>query len=178
MSYQIVFRLIGIAVVSLFPMCAPAELKTVADDRSQVAQTVSALFNALEAGNDAQFSSLIIADCYIFDGGTRFSGHALLEVLKAQHAAGNSYKWNVSEPDVHVIGDTAWVAYVNKGSITNSSGTKDQEWLESAFLEKQGARWKIAFMHSTRVPKPIQNANDGQEYRQHSGARTAAAIEE
>jgi hypothetical protein len=44
----------------------------------------------------------------------------------------------------------------HKGSITDSSGTVDQQWLESAFLQKQGGAWKIVFMHSTRVPKPVQ----------------------
>ena len=57
--------------------------------------------------------------------------------IKAQHAAGKRYEWNVTEPDVHVSGDTAWIAYVNKGSITDASGTTKQNWLESAFLEKQ-----------------------------------------
>jgi hypothetical protein len=43
----------------------------------------------------------------------------------------------VTEPDVHISGNTAWIAYVNKGSITDRSGTIDQKWLESAFLEKR-----------------------------------------
>jgi ketosteroid isomerase-like protein len=160
---DLTFRFIGIALLSLFPMWATAQAKTVADDRSEVVETVGALFNALEASNDAQFTSLLTPGFYIFDGGNRFSGQGVLAFLKAQRAAGKSFKWNVSEPDVHVIGDTAWVAYVNKGSITDSSGTKDQQWLESAFLQKEGASWKIAFMHSTRVPKPNQNANTNQE---------------
>jgi hypothetical protein len=63
-----------------------------------------------------------------------------------------SYAWNVTEPDIHVSGNTAWIAYVNKGSITDSSGTTTQNWLESAFLQKNACIWKIVFMHSTRVP--------------------------
>lgn len=163
MSFRIVLRFIGVAVVSLFPMWGTAQLKNVADDRPEVVQTVQALFNALKAGNDAQFTSLLSPDFYIFDGGKRFNAQGILLLLKGQRAAGTSHNWNVTEPDVHVIGNTAWVAYVNKGSITDSSGTKGQEWLESAFLENQGAGWKIAFMHSTRVPKPVQNAKDNKE---------------
>ena len=45
-----------------------------------------------------------------------------------------------------------WIAYINKGSITDASGTISQKWLESAFLQKQAGNWKIVFMHSTRVP--------------------------
>ncbi len=160
MSFQIVFRFTVIAVLSLMAVWADAQLKTGSDDRSEVVQTVQALFNALEASNDAQFTSLLTPDFYIFDAGKRFSGQGVLSLFKAMRGAGKSYNWNVSEADVHVIGNAAWVAYVNKGSITDPSGTRDQQWLESAFLEKQGAGWKIAFMQSTRVPMPIQNAND------------------
>ncbi|HTF71962.1 MAG TPA: hypothetical protein VK638_55775 [Edaphobacter sp.] len=79
-----------------------------------------------------------------------------MTLIKAQHAAGKRYEWNVTEPDVHISGKTAWIAYVNKGSINDASGTVNQNWLESAFLEKQAGLWKIVFMHSTRVPMTTQ----------------------
>jgi hypothetical protein len=75
-----------------------------------------------------------------------------------RNLAGERYEWNVAEPDVHISGKTAWVAYVNKGSITDATGTVNQNWLESAFLQKQGGLWKIVFMHSTRVPIATQES--------------------
>jgi ketosteroid isomerase-like protein len=77
-----------------------------------------------------------------------------MNLIKALHAKGMRFEWNVTEPDVHISGKMAWIAYVNKGSITNASGTVSQNWLESAFLQKQAGSWKIVFMHSTRVPVP------------------------
>jgi hypothetical protein len=57
---------------------------------------------------------------------------AYLSTVKPVHHrvnnGGNDYtkikrhEWNVTEPDVHIIGDTARIAYVHKGSITDSSG--------------------------------------------------------
>ena len=76
----------------------------------------------------------------MFDGGVRFNGDTIMSLIKAQHAAGKHY--------------------VNKGSITDSSGTTQLKWLESAFLEKQAGNWKIVFIHSTRVP-PTQAENHG-----------------
>jgi ketosteroid isomerase-like protein len=58
----------------------------------------------------------------------------------------------VTEPDVHISGDIAWIAYINQGCITDASDSVNQQWLESAFFEKQAGSWKIVFMHSTRVP--------------------------
>ena len=125
-------------------------------EQRQIVEIISTIFNALLTRDVAKFDSVIAPDFYIFEGGSRFSRKALMDLVKAQHAAGKRYEWNVTEPDVHISGDTAWIAYVNKGSITDSSGTINQQWLESAFLQKQGAIWKVVFMHSTRVPNPPQ----------------------
>ena len=59
---------------------------------------------------------------------------------------------NVTEPDVHISGNTAWIVYLNKGSITDACSTTNQKWLESGFPQKRACIWKIVFMHSTRVP--------------------------
>ena len=151
------FSAVGVALV-LLPNVLPG--KAVQDDPSadqrKVVDAVSTMFAAARTEDVAKFDSAIAPDFYMFDGGSRFTGEALMELLKKQHAAGKRYEWNVTEPDVHISGDTAWIAYVNKGSITDGSGTINQQWLESAFLQKQGAIWKIVFMHSTRVPNPPQ----------------------
>jgi ketosteroid isomerase-like protein len=123
-------------------------------EEQQVVDAVSTVFAAAYADDTAKFDSVIAAGFYIFDGGVRFNGDSVMTFIKAQHAAGKHYEWNVTEPDVHISGDTAWIAYVNKGSITDASGTTKQNWLESAFLEKQAGNWKIVFMHSTRVAAP------------------------
>jgi ketosteroid isomerase-like protein len=123
-------------------------------EEQQIIDTVSTIFTAARVDDTAKFDSVIAADFYIFDGGARFNGDTIMAFINAQHAAGKRYEWNVTDPDVHVSGDTAWIAYVNKGSITDASGTTKQNWLESAFLEKQAGNWKIVFMHSTRVAPP------------------------
>jgi hypothetical protein len=135
---------------------ARAQQMSLTSHQKQVVDTVSAIFVAARADDVAKFDSVIASDFYIFDGGARFNGDSIMALIRAQHAAGKRYEWNVTEPDVHILGNTAWIAYVNKGSITDASGTVDQNWLESAFLEKQAGTWKIVFMHSTRVPVATQ----------------------
>jgi ketosteroid isomerase-like protein len=135
---------------------ASAQQKSLTSDQKQVVDTVSTIFTAARADDVAKFDSVIAPGFYIFDVGARFNGDTIMALIKAQHAAGKRYEWNVTEPDVHISGNTAWIAYVNKGSITDASGTVNQNWLESAFLEKQAGTWKIVFMHSTRVPPPTQ----------------------
>jgi ketosteroid isomerase-like protein len=154
------FSTAGVALV-LLPNVLP--WKAVQDDLSadqkKVVDAVSTMFAAARTEDVAKFDSAIAPGFYIFDGGSRFTGEALVELLKKQQAAGKRYEWNITEPDVHISGDTAWIAYVNQGSISDGSGTTIQQWLESAFLQKQGRIWKIVFMHSTRVPTLSQETH-------------------
>jgi len=153
MSLQRCIVLVNIAFAALFSAnvsTASAQQKFLTADQTQIVNTVM-IFAAARTDDVAKFDSVIAPDFYIYDGGVRFNGDTVMAMIKAQHAAGKRYEWNVTEPDVHISGNTAWIAYVNQGSITDASGTVSQKWLESAFLQKQGGIWKIVFMHSTRV---------------------------
>jgi Domain of unknown function (DUF4440) len=158
MSSQLPIRLVVTFALIFSPnvFTARAQQNRLTSDQKQVVDTVSTIFTAARADDVAKFDSVIASDFYIFDGGARFNGDSIMALIKAQHAAGKRYEWNVTEPDVHISGNTAWIAYVNKGSISDASGSVNQNWLESAFLEKQLGTWKIVFMHSTRVPVATQ----------------------
>jgi hypothetical protein len=143
------------------PVTVRAQQRLVTANQAQIVDAVSTIFTAALTDDVAKFDSVIASDFYIYDGGVRFNGDAIMALIKAQHAAGKRFEWNVTEPDVHISGKTAWIAYVNKGSITDASGTVNQNWLESAFLQKQAGIWKIVFMHSTRVPMATQESHGG-----------------
>jgi len=108
------------------------------------------------ATNDdlALFKTVASPDFYSFDAGKRFTGDELMKLIADLHAAGRIYVWEVTEPEVHIDGNTAWITYVNKGSITDTTGIQKRSWLESAVLGKQNGSWRIRFFHSTRVPPP------------------------
>ncbi len=135
---------------------ARARQKSLTSAQKRVVDTVNTIFSAASTEDIAKLDSVIAPDFYIFANGMRFNGDALMAAIKALHAAGKRNDEHVTEPDIHITGNTAWIAYVNKGSITDASGTVNQNWLESAFLEKQAGIWKILFMHSTRVPIATQ----------------------
>ena len=120
-------------------------------EEQQIVDTVSTVFAALSSEDTAKYDSVTSQDFYVFEGGARFNRDAIMGVIKAQHTAGRHFEWNVTDPDIHVDGNSGWITYTNKGSITDSSGTVKQNWLESAFLQRQADHWKVVFMHSTRV---------------------------
>jgi proline iminopeptidase len=120
-------------------------------DRTQVVEAVRTMYAALTTDNLNLFHSVASKDFYAYDGGKRFDGDALMNAIKALHAAGRTYVWTVNEPEVHISCGTAWITYVNKGSMRDASGVTPLKWLESAVLRQDSGRWRIHFFHSTRV---------------------------
>jgi ketosteroid isomerase-like protein len=160
LKLRITLATIGLVLMpSLYVSSARAQQKALTGDQSQIVDRVNAMFNALKTDDAAKLNSILAPDFYMFDGGHRFNGEGILAQITTLQDSGKRFEWSVTEPDVHVSGNTAWIAYVNQGSITDASGSVNQEWLESAFLEKQAGLWKIRFVHSTRVPKPKEPGN-------------------
>ena len=155
---RITLLTIGLALMSsVHVSTASAQQKVLTNEQSQIVDTVNTIFTAIQTDDTAKLNSVIAPDFYIFDGGQRFNAGEVMAIFKAQHLAGKRYEWNVTEPDIHISGNTAWIAYVNDGSISDASGTVHRQWLESGFFEKQAGTWKVVFMQSTRVPPPQQN---------------------
>jgi hypothetical protein len=120
-------------------------------EQQAIVDVVSTLFVAIHDDDLGKFDSLVAPGFYMFDNGVRFDGDAIMTLMKSLHSAGKRFEWHVTEPDVHIEGGIAWIAYVNRGSVTTGSVTSDQQWLESAILRKQAANWKIVFISSARA---------------------------
>lgn len=129
-----------------------AQQRPLSPEQAKVVETVKRMFVAGKADDAAMFDKLVLPGFYMYDNGARFDGDAIIGLIREYHAKGVKFEWNVTEPDVHIVGDTAWIAYVNRGSVTDSEGKQTAiTWLESVFLQKKGGVWKIAFAHSTRA---------------------------
>lgn len=122
------------------------------DDQNKVVETVRQMFVALANDDLDLFRSVTSTDFYAFDVGKRFNGDELMQLVEKAHDSGKVHAWEVTDHEVHVDGKTAWVAYVNRGSIKDATGVKELSWLESAVLRKEKGVWRIHFFHSTRVP--------------------------
>ncbi len=131
---------------------AAASAATLPREQARVVAALESMYRAAAADDLTLFHAVAAPDFYAFDNGKRFDGDALMRLIKDLHAAGKVYVWSVTEPQVRIFRDTAFVTYVNRGSIEDRSGKKDLAWLESALLRKGDGRWRILFLHSTRVP--------------------------
>jgi ketosteroid isomerase-like protein len=121
-------------------------------EEQQIVGAIIGLFNAIGAEDASRFHSITSPEFYMFDGGAYLDGKEMLDCIKALHATGKRFEWEITNPDVHIEGNTAWIAYINKGRVTDASSTSQQNWLESGVLHKRQDEWKIVFMHSSRMP--------------------------
>jgi ketosteroid isomerase-like protein len=151
-KYLTFFSIIAMLVTLILPGVAAEEPRPATADQARVLVTMRSMFAALAAEDIPKLRAIIAPDFYAFEAGGRITGDALIDLMKKAHAAGKIYVWTVNEPEVHIDGGMAWITYLNRGSIKDSSETKNVSWLESAILGKEEGNWRIQFLHSTRLP--------------------------
>jgi hypothetical protein len=124
-------------------------------DDAAVVQTIRTMYDAATIDDLKKFESVVAPGFYMYDNGQRFESDAIMKMIAAQHARGAKYVWTVTQPDVHVYCDEAWIAYVNDGSVQPGAAAPvtPMKWLESAVLRREGGAWKVVFFHSTRQAK-------------------------
>lgn len=130
------------------PTCVP-----VATAQDEVTAVMRTMFAAAGVDDLPGFRATTTPDFYAYDNGAEFAGDALMKLIQQLHAAGKKFEWSVTEPRVHVSCNLAWITYVNRGAVTDESGRQEITWLESAVLEYADARWRVHFLHSSRMPK-------------------------
>lgn len=151
MSKEKMIRLFSTLLLGVL-VAAPVLADTPANDEARIIDAMKTMYVAATNDDLALFNTVAASDFYAFDGGKRFTGDSLMEIIRKLHGTGSIYVWTVTEPEVHISGDIAWITYVNRGSVEDKSGEKDVNWLESAVLGKEAGGWRIHFFHSTRVP--------------------------
>jgi Domain of unknown function (DUF4440) len=155
-SYTVVGVLALAGLLNVGPVVAAeqgAACQAEGSAKASIVKAVESLFEAAGKNDLATFQTVVVPEFYIYDGGVRFTAESLVGLIQKAQASGTSFEWNVTEPKIHVSCNTAWITYVNKGSITTAAGRQEMKWLESANLEYLDGAWKIDFVHSTRAPK-------------------------
>ena len=118
---------------------------------AEIERTVQAFYQALRTGDLAAFRRVTTARFYSFDGGDRYDGIALAELIRDARAKGRIFNWSVGPLDTQRQCNVAWTAWTNSGSAGPVGDVKPVKWLESAVLVHDGTAWKIDFFHSHRA---------------------------
>ena len=154
MSAVVGNRHLGVfAAVSMLAGCTHLNQSTCEawTQKPNAEHTVHAFFDALRKEDKAAFERLTTRSFYAFDGGKRYVGTELVDLVKDAHNRGVELNWSVGSIDTELGCDVAWRAWENVGSAGTPPDLKPVRWLESAVLVHQNAQWKIDFFHSQRA---------------------------
>jgi hypothetical protein len=112
---------------------------------------MQSMFDAAAADDAGKLGKILASGFYAFDVGKRYDADSLQEAIRKMHQSGSQIGWHVTAPDVHISCGTAWIAYLNRGTLIESGKETPLVWLESANLVYVDKSWRIAFLESTRV---------------------------
>ncbi len=123
-------------------------------------QPVKELFAAMSIYDGKAMQETSTEDFQLLEHGEDWT---MQELVDAVQPKGNPYERKnfFSQIRARQRGDVAWVSYWNKAEISRESGLRTVVWLESAVVVREGGRWKVQLLHSTRLepdkyPKNIE----------------------
>ena len=118
---------------------------------AEIERTVHAFFDALRNADRVEFRRLTTTSFSSFDGGKRFAGTELVDLVRDAHARGVQLNWSLGPLDTEIGCNVAWTNWENVGSAGVPPDVKPVRWLESAVLVRRDGTWKIDFFHSARA---------------------------
>ena len=129
----------------------PSECLPPPQASGEIKRTIDAFFEALRKEDKVEFQRLTTTSFYSFDGGKRYAGTELVDVVRDAHNRGVQLNWSIGSLDTKFRCDVAWSAWENVGSAGVLPTVRPVRWLESAVLVRQNGSWKIDFFHSHRA---------------------------
>jgi hypothetical protein len=109
------------------------------------------LFDGLSALDEKMIRAELTSDFQLLEDGMVWTADSLVsdftKINKSEFSRINRFDFiKVTRRD-----NVAWVSYFNEADITVRDRKFKIRWLESAVLVREGKRWRISFLHSTRL---------------------------
>lgn len=141
------------AALTLTAGAAHATCPSRPGDTTGIQHAVQGLYDALARDDADGVQAVVTSDFYAYDVGRHFTSAAeLAAAVTKAHRAGATLEWHLRAIKTHVDCDMALATWKNHGQVGSGKDVKPMTWLESAVLRRVGSRWRIRFLHSTRVP--------------------------
>ncbi len=133
------------------------------DDETAVQETIKENYAAYGGFDAARYRATTSSDFLLLEQGELIDRE---DDVANMAQPGNGYRRtdHFEFGAVKVLGNVAYAVYTLESDIYDDSrGARSREWLESAILRREGTRWKIALLHSTRVSHPT-GASDMKQF--------------
>ena len=122
-------------------------------DEQKIKQTVSDFFQALSDADSIKFKNQCKPDFFILENGEIQLLDTLKMLVKSMVGSGVKRINTLNFKRIVIRRDVAWVTYLNRADFTKGDVRSTVDWLESAVLTRSSGSWKLAMLHSTKLPK-------------------------
>ncbi|WP_415908344.1 nuclear transport factor 2 family protein [Oleiharenicola sp. Vm1] len=148
-------RLSLLAACLLFALGSVPGRAESADETTAVRQRIVDAYHAAFVTQDpARYRALLTDDYLLLEHGELLDvagDLALIPKPEAGYRRTDQFDFH----QVRVAGDTAWAVYTLRSDITDPQhGPRHRDYLESAVLRRVSGQWRIALLHSTKLPSP------------------------
>jgi hypothetical protein len=140
-------------VIVLFFLLSPNVLWAQSDKDRQVQQPIIDFFEGLSENDLDKMRQCVSEDFTILEHGVIWTMDTIMALGKKPRPAGFKRLNEFDFFQTEISKDMAFVSYHNRAEISTPAQTRTVKWLESAVLVRDGKRWKIKMLHSTRLPK-------------------------
>ena len=110
---------------------------------------ITAFFGSLSDCDADRLRRHAAPDFVAFDMGERMTLEELRLVVDQARRDGRTYHWQITDPQVHIIGDHAWATWRNVGEVASDTQIEHRVWLESGILRRDELGWRMIFLHSS-----------------------------
>jgi hypothetical protein len=121
------------------------------NEEQQIIDTVAVLLAAAKANDYATFDACASPGFFVHENGERLDAKGVFHLIVNAQRDGAVFEWNICDPIVHVNGNLASIAYLNRGSVTRNGEREPVTWLETATLTRTHGAWRVEFMSSMRA---------------------------
>ena len=119
--------------------------------QKEVQQTMVKIFDGMSALDLAEVQKYSTKDLMILENGAVWNMDTLAVKIAPLRKVSFSRVNHLDFIQTEISGNTAWVAYHNAADYIINGQKMNKQWMESAFLIKEGDNWKVMLLHSTVI---------------------------
>lgn len=126
------------------------------NDQSKVTETITKFFAGIATLDTDLIKRYSTKNFLLLEDGAIWNMDTLISKLNQLTAISFSRTNHLNFIQTEVKQNSAWVAYKNVADMKVDGQKMNVQWLESAFLVKEGRNWKIRLLHSTTLKPEAQ----------------------
>ncbi len=123
------------------------------DDPNIINKIIVDYFNAISGKDYERLFELSTSDFVLFENGAIWNNDSLIQAVKKKYMLmpDSKMSYRFENFDTKVDCNSARSVYLNIGTRVLPDTTIYYNWLESATFTKEAGKWKLEFLHSTRL---------------------------